>query len=79
MTTATKKGRLCSGAWGHTLVMGSRARLSKEVAFTLDLSNKEQAMQKKKNQDLNLRGIGKARHGTLQSRQCQTLRELDGF
>lgn len=58
--------------------MGSRARLSKEVAFTLDLSNKEQAMQKK-NQDLNLRGIGKARHGTLQSRQCQTLRELDGF
>lgn len=28
--------------------MGSRARLSKEVAFTLDLSNKEQAMQKKK-------------------------------
>lgn len=45
------------------MVMGSRVRLSREVAFTLDLSNKERAIQK--NQDLNLRSIGKARHGKL--------------
>lgn len=61
------KERLCSRGWEHSLVMGSRPGLLKEVVFTLVPSNKKEWAIQKNPEDFYLRNIGESWRGNFKA------------